>query len=168
MIITDKDWIIQFLSGKHCDFNGRVYEDILFYDDDEMEKCHDHIQWIFPLHEKSNHATNYPIINKEIVEECKKIPEICENISSAIRRMESFYGFDSVDREKQKIWCKDFDHNLLRITRIIRSSRIFGLEDEADDFYLSSKDAGDYFSICDFSKEYWKKARYEDIYSPLR
>jgi cupin superfamily acireductone dioxygenase involved in methionine salvage len=81
--------------------------------------------------------------------------------------MKDFYGLDPHDREKQKKWCKEFNHNLLRITRIIRSARIFGLDEEADEFYLLAKEAGDFFGVSDKTKEYWKRARYDDVYKSL-
>jgi hypothetical protein len=168
MIITDKDWIIKFLSGKQCDYKGRVYEDILFCSDQEMELCHDQVQWIFPLHEPSKFALTYPMINGEIAEECKKNAEIIENISNAIERMKDFYGLDPQDRKKQKVWCKEFNHNLLRVTRIIRSARIFGLENEADEFYRLAKEAGDFYCIGNVPKAYWWRARHEDIYRSLK
>jgi hypothetical protein len=168
MIITDKDWIIKFLSGNHCDYKGRIYDDILYCSDQEMELCHDQVQWIFPLHEVSHHAITYPVINREIVEECKEKAEVIENLSNAVDRMKDFYGLDPQNRERQKVWCKEFNHNLLRITRIIRSSRIFGLDEEADEFYQLAKEAGDFFCIGNVPKAYWWRARYEDIYKTLR
>jgi len=168
MIITDKDWIVKFLSGNHADYKGRIYEDILYCSDEEMEKCHDQVQWIFPLHETSNWAMTYPVINPMIVEECRDIPEITENMTNAVERMLDFYGLDVDDKDKQRVWCKEFNHNLLRITRIIRSARIFGLYEEAHNFYLKAKDAGDYFCIGNVPKAYWWRARYEDLYDTLR
>lgn len=168
MIITDKDWIIKFLSNKQCDYKGRLYSDILHCTDREMELCHDQVQWIFPLHEASGHALTYPIINRDIVTECKDNEEVLENISNAVKRMTNFYAFDSKDRNKQKVWCKGFNHNLLRITRIIRSSRLLGLDEEANEFYRHAKDAGDYFDIGNVAKAYWWRARYEDLFKTLR
>jgi len=168
MIITDKDWIIKFLSGEQCDSKGRVYDDILHCSDEEMEACHDQVQWIFPLHEVSNFAMTYPVVNAEIVEECKQNAAVIENISNAVDRMTDFYSFDTQDRAKQRVWCKEFNHSLLRITRVIRSSRMFGLEEEATNFYDDAKDAASYFCIGNVPQAYWWRAKYQDIYSTLR
>ena len=72
MVITDKDYIIGFLKGTSADFKGRTYYEILECSDEELEKCHDQVQHIFPLHEHSNMAHTYPILSKEIVEESFK------------------------------------------------------------------------------------------------
>jgi len=168
MVIIDEDWIIKFLSGENHDYKGRTYQNIIDCTDIEMELCHDQVQWIFPLHEVSNFAATYPIINREIVYECKNNPKIIENLTNAIKRMKDFYGLDPQNREKQRSWCKEFDHNLLRITRIIRCARIFGLDDEADEFYTLARDAADFYCIGNVTKAYWWRARYEDLYKSLK
>jgi len=168
MIITDKDWIIKFLSDKQCDYKGRIYSDILHCTNEEMELCHDQVQWIFPLHEVSSFAQTYPVVNMDIVKECIGNAEIIENISNAVERMTDFYSLDTQDRDKQRDWCKEFNHNLLRITRIIRSARLFGLDEEADEFYQAAKETGDFFCIGNVPKAYWWRARYEDLFRTLR
>ena len=62
----------------------------------------------------------------------------------ALERMLKFYGFVFrgkevvVEEERtfyQRHWVRRSDHNHLRITRILRSLRVLGLEDEAEEFF---------------------------------
>ena len=59
-------------------------------------------------------------------------------------------------------------YNLRRITRIIRSARLFKLDKEAEDFFVKACDASKSFNIENKTISYWEKARYEGIYSPLK
>jgi hypothetical protein len=168
MIITDEAWIMLFLSGAKPDYKERTYQDILDCSDKVMEECHDQVQWMFPLHEESNFAMTYPILNATIIEKAKKNSLIVKNIKKAIHRMSDFYGFSTDDREKQRSWCKDMDHNLLRITRIIRCARFFGLDDEATEFYDKAVDASHFFCISNVTRAYWWRAQHEPLYKTLK
>ena len=169
MIITDIETIVNFLHGDTEDYQGRTYNDIIECDDKKMEQCHDQVQWMFPLHEESNFAMTYPILTPEAVEEAKKSPIILSNLVTAKDRMEKFYGIGEYeDINKQRPWCKEYDHNLLRITRIIRCLRLFGLEDDAQDFYEKALKAAEYFGLSNVTKAYWWRAAKEDVWETLR
>ena len=56
-----------FLKKSGPDAHGRYLQDILKFTDEELEECHDQIQWSFPLHEESNFAIIYPIIDEEFI-----------------------------------------------------------------------------------------------------
>lgn len=169
MIVTGKK-IIDFLEGKENDYLGRSISDIIDCDDVKMEQCHDQVQWMFPLHEESAFATTYPIVTKEVIEEAKKSKTILPTLQRAAYRMEQFYaigGFEDID--KQRKWCTDRNHNLLRITRIIRCLRLFGLEHNAQEFYKIARKAADrFFMSSNPTFAYWKKALEEDVWESLR
>ena len=170
MFITDKDVIVDFLTGKTPDYRKRYYKDIVGCDDEAMECCHDQVQWMWPLHEESNFASTYPIVTKEVIEEAKKNPEVVNNLIKAKNRMESFFAIGPyTDIQKQRKWCRPGNHNLLRITRIIRSLRLFGLDKEAEDFYLKAVQAASRFlNDNDATFEYWKKAMRGEPWETLR
>ena len=168
MVITDENWITSFLLNLQPDYKGRYYHDILGCSDKVMEECHDQVQWMFPLHEESNFAMTYPILNAQLVEKLKDNAYIITNITRAIHRMSDFYGFPTNDRNKQRLWCKDSDHNLLRITRIIRCARFFGLDDEATEFYDKAVEASHYFCISNVTRAYWWRAQHEELYKSLK
>ena len=160
--------IIDFLEGKTTDYKGRTFDDIIQSDDETLEKCHDAIQQIFPLHLESKYAHTYPIVDKDVInkinESLEASHEIRCNLVKAKKRFEKFYGIghDYFDPDKQRKWCKNGNHNLLRITRIIRSLRLFGLEDDARDFWRKVMTVGDALEISDTTIDYWSKAMIDD------
>lgn len=137
--ITDKDTIIGFLNGSKPDYRGRYHSDMLLLDDMAMECCHDQVQYLFPLHEESQHAQTYPILTGETIAEIKSGKshwDIYVNILKAKSRFEKFLGIGEYwDVMKQDLWLNRGNHNLLRITRIIRSLRLMGREFQSCDFY---------------------------------
>lgn len=170
MIITDKDTIIAFLEGRTEDYKGRTLQDILDCSDKKMEECHDQVQWMFPLHEESKFAQTYPVLTKETVEAAKDNDTVKANLCIATDRMLGFYGMRQgrEDIDIQRKWCKANDHNLLRITRIIRCLRFFGLENEAKDFHSRALKAAEYFDLSNVTKAYWWRAANEDVWETLR
>lgn len=177
--ITDPKVIIDFLAGRGTDYKGRTIFDMLDYDDTVMEQCHDSIQWLFMLHEESNFARTYPIITPEIVEEANKDPFVKKHLIWATNRMKKFYGFDNgnFDVENFYSWLGERNHNLLRITRIIRSLRLFGLEKEAREFYERVSEAYEFingnnedpsFAIDEDAPSYWEKAMLDERWETLR
>lgn len=167
--ITDKDVIICFLRGLSKDFLGRTYQDILEHSDYEMEKCHSSIQQIFPLHEFSKHAHTCPIISPEIVEEAKKYPEIEDNLLRGIDRLERFLGIGNYDDvDKQRKWCRNHNHNLLRVTRAIRCLRLFGMNEIAKEFYETVRPVCEHFGISEFTLNKWHQAFTNDVWDTLQ
>jgi len=177
-IITDPNVIIDFLEGNGKDYRGRTFHSMIESDDKELEICNDKIQFMFPLHEESNFASVYPIVTKELIEKVKDNKIIKDNLILASKRMLSFYGIDKkpFNIYKVSLWSDVRNHNLLRITRIIRSLRLFGLEETALDFYervcKAVKDAEIYniynYEIDQEAPSYWKKAMYDPIWKTLR
>ena len=170
MIIQDTKEIISFLENRSQDFKGRTFHDMINCSDVQMEKAHDQIQWMFPLHEESNHAPqSYPILTTASTTEAKESQFVKNNLKIAKDRMERFYSIGEYDDiDKQRLWCRERNHNLLRITRIIRCLRHFDLEDEAKDFYSKIDTVGSHFGISGVTKAYWWRAMNEDVWQTLK
>jgi hypothetical protein len=135
--------ILAFYSGRSTDPRGRRLLDIQQWPDDLLESNHDFIQWMFPLLEPSSVHPEAPILDHETIREFKAHPELQENLRKSFQRMLAFYGFqlnaqgglaicrrpDFADQSANWLWPGN--HNHLRITRIIKSLRLLGLEPEA-------------------------------------
>lgn len=122
--------IYDFLRGEGTDHAGRTIDNILSKDDKWLEKTHDYIQILFPTDHISSHFELAPTISPEEAWELATNEKVIENLLRAYDRMFDFYS-----NPKNK-WFKKRNHNFLRISRILRCLRIFGLNDEADDFYM--------------------------------
>ena len=167
MEIRDKDRIIGFLDGSLPDYKGRHHKDILAFSDEELESCHDQIQWMFPLHEGSKFAETCPILTKEVVGLFGSA--VLENIMLAVNRMVDFYGLgEEPVTDKHKEWCVNGNHNLLRITRMIRCLRLVGLDEEALSLYLLVMEVGVKTGIDPVTMMYWSKALFDDEWETLR
>ncbi|KAL8775530.1 MAG: hypothetical protein Q9209_000026 [Squamulea sp. 1 TL-2023] len=143
------------------DSHGRTLTSILAWPDSALESSHDYIQNLFPLPERSPINPSAPIIDEQTFTAFRSSPELQAQLQKSLKRMLQFYGLELIDasqnhqttttekdgeskyqvrpapnfRSASQNWVTRFDHNHLRITRIIRSCRVLGLEDEAAAFF---------------------------------
>jgi hypothetical protein len=140
--------IIRFYSGEQPDDRGRYLADIQKWTDDRLESVHDFIQWMFPLREPSGVNLTAPVLDTATIEEFRSKPELQEKLRASFTRMLKFYGMEITSagprmkiepaanfRERAKVWLRPHNHNHLRITRIIKSLQLLGLEVEARAFF---------------------------------
>ncbi|CAJ2509582.1 Uu.00g146080.m01.CDS01 [Anthostomella pinea] len=169
---------------KGPDGAGRTLEQILAWADHRLEIQHDYIQVLFPLPEGSVFNYTAPVIDEETFLYFRQHGGLKANVRRALTRMLAFYGF-SIDceqpaGEKGKVtiegkegctanfvlWVRRMDHNHLRITRIIRSLRVLGLEEEAKAFFEALIWTCDNFGrigdnlqrIGNSSRDFWQRA----------
>lgn len=158
-IITDHNTIIDFLSCKGTDHANRFLYDYWTISNKDMELCHDRIQWLFPLHEASKMAHNFPVIDKSFILSLDSITlytiqfNLIKNTTFFLRFLginndivELISTYDPKFNPDQindiltlnlksplqntfvlPYWLHNGDHNLLRITRMLRSLRLFNL-----------------------------------------
>ncbi|CAK4030315.1 opioid growth factor receptor region [Lecanosticta acicola] len=153
------------------DPEGRTLKDMLNYSNDELESHHDYIQYLFPLPEKSMVNPEAVLIDLETYHAFQEDPTLRARLFEAFKRMASFYGFDLTGSEKDPVltpkenfkklagqtWLTHFDHNHLRITRIIRCLRVLSLEKVATAFFESLEAyAGN--KVNAKSRDVWRKA----------
>jgi hypothetical protein len=116
-----------FLAGTGRDHAGRTIAQVLAFDDSALEMHHDYIQWLFPLEEPSRAVSGSPVLTRNDIQCIRNDERAAANLRAAAERMGAFY--DSTSH-----WLREFDHNHLRITRIIKSLRILLGDEDADAF----------------------------------
>ena len=172
MQITSQILIVGFLTNSLPDYKRRWHHQILKFTDEELELCHDQIQWMFPLHEESAFAKTYPVLTPSVIEACNKSDEVKKNMILAAERMSSFYGLEIDEPAIHERWTRSQlgrpNHNLLRITRIIRSLRFMDLEAEAKVFHMFASKIGIQQNLSKKTFEYWDKALNNDVWESLR
>jgi Opioid growth factor receptor (OGFr) conserved region len=136
----DGERLTRFFSGGEDD-QGRSFDEILGWDDARMEMAHDYIQWIFPLPERSGANPWAPVLDPATIAAIRNSAEMQGRLRAAFLRMLAFYGFA---REGDRVveglrfatasrnWVDAGNHNHLRLTRMLRSLRVLGLEHEAE------------------------------------
>jgi hypothetical protein len=142
-----------YLAGTGRDGRGRLASDVLSFSDDRLEEVHDYIQWLFPLQTRSAAQPQSPVLSAAEIEAIRNDPQAREMLAKAAERMLRFY-------KSTRWWLTGYDHNHLRITRIIHSLRLLLGPDEARRFHeaiLALHDAAG-FPVNARSLDYWAEA----------
>jgi hypothetical protein len=110
------------------------------YNYSKLENSHNYIQWLFPLGERSEYYYDAPCITTQFIKKYAADGSIQDNMRKSLNLMLGFYGFvlsgPSIQLSddfgaRSAGWITEQNHNYLRITRILKSLKIFGLESEA-------------------------------------
>lgn len=153
--------------------DGYTLTDILNFNDLELEKNHNYIQWIFPLTENSLHALHAPVIDKTDVEiistECR------DKIIASFERMLKFYGlklsyentYIIVEKgdnwqENSMRWLHLNNHNYLRLTRIMKSLCLMNMQNYAKSLYVTLMQINEEFPGCisEPTLNYWNNLNF--------
>ncbi|WGM30356.1 opioid growth factor receptor-related protein [Brevundimonas sp. NIBR11] len=119
--------LVDFLKGAGTDGAGRTVFEVVAMSDRDIEENHDFIQWLFPLTEPSGANRRAPVLTAEDVAEVHASGLAQIALAAGTDRMAFFY-------QRNSHWLTAYDHNHLRITRIIKSLRLLRGPGEADDF----------------------------------
>jgi hypothetical protein len=161
---------------------NRSLATILAWPDSQLESSHDYIQTVFPLPEESMFSFA-PIVTKEVRDAFLAQAELRASLREALERMLAFYGLQfrtATDGGSEETitrgpnfatasgnWVTRFDHNHLRMTRILRSLRVLGLESEAAALHnFLSTDEKVTNSVSPRSQMYWRRAAERDLHLP--
>jgi hypothetical protein len=137
--------IVPFYTGKASDHLGRRIEEMWSWDDQRLEATHDYIQWLFPLPTASRFSATAPILTTEDVAAFAADERLAERLRTSLSVMLRFYGLELGGRadspvvglapsfeERAPHWVTRGNHNHLRLTRILRSLNLLGLQREAE------------------------------------
>jgi hypothetical protein len=167
--------IVNFYINQDKNSEGVSLEEILSYSDIKFEACHNFVQWVFPLHEKSLHSKSSPQLSKEDVEILSNSLIAKNNILKALERFVQFLNETKDPLEicynalpSKKHWTTEGNHNFLRITRIIRSLRLFGLHKEAKDFYDYVVKIFNYNNLNKNTIYYWDMALNDPVFDSMQ
>tara|TARA_B100000212_G_scaffold5473_1_gene4072 strand:- start:5472 stop:5918 length:447 start_codon:yes stop_codon:yes gene_type:complete len=145
---------LNFLSKEGKDFKGRTLESIWSFSDEDIERTHDFIQILFPLNKPSESAFHgYYLDSEDLIEQIRSNSIARENI------LKSSNWYLSFLTRNVWLWNRNYDHNQLRITRVIECLRLLISEDEADKFYDDVlKIIKDNNKVNQTSLNFWKNA----------
>jgi hypothetical protein len=119
--------IVSFLEGKSPDHRGRILAMLLQQTDHQAETTHDYIQWLFPLDEPSRSVNGAPVLTELEIDQIRQSSLAQANLAKSARW---FLGF----LERNDHWVTKYNHNHLRITRVIKSLRLLASDEAADEF----------------------------------
>jgi hypothetical protein len=159
--------IVQFLKNeKRVGRSGLRCGEILSLDDAALERCHDYVQFLWPVPEKSHHNYNAPVLTQAVGEYLietglRGVPLM------AWDRFKLFFRYG--DWHIRQYWMQDGDHNLLRLTRIMRCLKLLKFDAEVTELYqelLKSNRAWGY--APQLTLDWWDKAATDTNWRPLR
>lgn len=165
--------LVSFYLGDRPDDRGRYINEIHGWDYDRLEYIHDYIQWLFPLKESSSFNPGAPVLDETQIKIFRSNETLRTHLIRSIKMMLSFYGLKSEENtqaltirkspeysERKLVWLSYGNHNYLRITRILTSLRLLGLDHYAleffrilDQIYKEEKE-----KIGSITYDYWKQA----------
>jgi hypothetical protein len=127
--------IVSFYTGASPDSHGRTIDTIWSFDDDRLEGVHNYIQLLFPLQTPSQFV-NAPLLDQWTIRAFHDRTDLRDRLLTSFDVMLRFYGLrregDRVVRAadfepKAANWLTPYNHNYLRITRILISLKALGL-----------------------------------------
>ena len=110
----EPNYILAFLEHRGLDYQHRTLREVWAFSDDQIERTHDFIQWVFPTTEPSQNVIGSPFLSADELALVRASKEAKESI---LESSEWFMGFLS----RQSNWKQGYDHNHLRVTRMLKS-----------------------------------------------
>jgi hypothetical protein len=166
---------VQFYSGQGVDGRGRSLNTILSFTDGELETVHDFIQWLFPIETVSSVNPSAPIVTRNTQIAFRTDISLRGNLCKACCRMLHFYGLSCHGKAgvnpkvcrgrgfpvKSARWMTPGNHNHLRLTRILKSLRLLGLEACSRSLFsclreLASRDPDGFSEV---TLDYWRASQ---------
>lgn len=129
--------IIDFYCKDTKNIDGLTLKDMLNMHDQELEKSHTVIQWMFPLNESSAHSKTAPILTQQDIEDLVAHPLFVTNFDNVA---EKFLSFLKENGAAHPSWIRPKNHNYLRISRAIKCSMILKQKLWACKFYEFAMD----------------------------
>lgn len=149
LYIKPEEVLVAFYLNQRPDSEGRMIEEIWCWDDESLEYTHDYIQWLFPLKQRSRFNPDAPLLNDAVIQAFRTNEQLRSHLRKSLKVMLSFYGLQGNERnnghievtqsdeyrERKTVWLNRGNHNYLRITRILTSLNLLGLEYYAQAFF---------------------------------
>ena len=165
--------LIAFYRGDGRDHRGRLLSHIHQYSNESLERHHDYIQWLFPLQEPSAANPEAPLLTSADIAAFAVDESLRKALIRSFRLMLQCYSLELVEDgdtitvrqgdffdEYSRIWLTPGNHNFLRITRILRSLSLLGLQQHAVAFLKCLEDiyAEEQKTIGETTMSYWRRA----------
>jgi hypothetical protein len=140
--------IVSFYLGQKPDLHGRMITDIWAYDHDRLEGVHNYIQFLFPSKEPSQFAVA-PLLDAETIRTIQENADLQNRLLKSLDLMLDFYGLrreegrvvKSPDFERRTAnWLTPYNHNFLRITRVLICLKALGLAEWSRAFFACLKE----------------------------
>ena len=164
-------WIVEFYRGERPDYLGRWLRDIWAWDNDRLEMIHNYIQVLFPNEQPSMFNAWAPVLDAPTIAAFRSDAQLRRCLGVSHDALLRFYGLEYDPHNKKVVrrpdfeerarnWIDPFNHNYLRITRILHCLVALGLPDRARAFFECLRDiyAERRADIGEETFSYWQDA----------
>ena len=138
--------IVEFYRGEMPNQAGCFLYDMWSFSPGEYEMDHDYVQWMFPSNEMSGLNCDAPVMTMEESAIFQTDDHLKDCVRYSFYKILNFFGFrciesagapiiEPLELEESRNWLKQFNHNMLRVTRILKCLRLTGLTEYAIAFY---------------------------------
>lgn len=117
--------ILDFLTNDKRNTNGWYLAEFWKLNDAQIENTHTFIQWVFPTNEESKASPGSPVLDQHEILAIRDSERARQNL---VKSADWYLNF----LRRNSFWRKPYDHNHLRITRMLKSLRLLCGEDDAD------------------------------------
>ena len=147
---------------------GLMFSDFCQYGYEQFEADHAWIQWILPTKDRSAFNINSPLLTDEDISTFKSDSVLIGNYIYSIYRVVDFFGMTVFKNEviwqmpgnhkNPKWWLDHFNHNFLRMTRLLESLKYMGYDEFALSILGLLEEYKDKYQNS--FEEHWKPAVY--------
>jgi hypothetical protein len=165
--------ILDFYRDEAPDTEGRMISEIWRWGHEQLEFSHDYIQWLFPLDVESHFNPDAPLLTEDDRDAFRTDDLLRNSMRRSLVLWLDFAGLTlravaDQSSARQIVKGPDFEarknlwahpnHNWLRITRILKSLRLCGLDEEAGMFFDCLRRLHAEGSVSEHSFDFWRRA----------
>lgn len=163
--------VVNFYREERGNNVGHTLSEILTWTNGALEMEHDWVQWVFPSNEASMLNGEAPVLTEDESKIFQADPELREKMKQSLVRFLDFLDMKLIQEgppviaakdENVPWWLRQFNHNMLRVTRCMKSLRLCGLTEYATALYDCLRAYKDRVSPNTWS--YWKDAIFEPLW----
>ena len=130
--------ITLFYTGARCTPQGLRLADVWAMNDQQYDSHHYFIQWVFPTDEASSVNSTAPLTSQVEINMFRSSAQLKLNLLKSLKQFLDFLGLRMDNRDVRVITPGKFymrvqqrNHNWARITRVLRSLCLLGLQRKA-------------------------------------
>lgn len=166
--------IVDFYRGERGNNVGHTLADMMTWTNGQLEMDHDWVQWVFASNERSMMNGEAPVLTKDESKIFESDPELQDKVKQSFIRMLTFLDFKLTKDDESGVfiepkddnipwWIRgSFNHNMLRMTRVLKCLRLTGLTQYAMAMYDALREFKDKVSHNTWS--YWHGAVFDPLW----
>lgn len=133
--------LILYLKNQGTDNHDRYLSDIWQFDNFQLEYTHNYMQWMFPSDIPSQNMRHSPVLTPAEREVCMADETIQQNFLKSLNIILDFLGIvqqgeyfalNENSADKYQVWLTKYNHNHLRLSRLMRSLALLGQRKSAE------------------------------------